>query len=319
METLLLEITGKERDLPPLRKVRHLREKTAIIVGNFDGVHLGHRYLVDLLKEKARERNLKTLVLTFFPHPLRILAPQILPCELTNLEEKILLLEESSPDFVVVINFTEEFARIPARKFLEEVLYRKLGCRYLLVGYDWRYGHRREGEVELAKEVGKELGFEVEEAPPFKINGHVVSSTLVRRLLKEGRVEEVKKYLGHNYWIKRRVVRGEGRGTKIGFPTANLSETNNLCLKEGVYLVKVEDSDYGLANYGFRPTFGGKERVLEVHLLDKKKDLRDKKIKVEFLRFLRPERRFSSVQELVNQIEEDVKRARELVRDAEGD
>jgi len=319
MEAYLLEVSGKEEDIPCLKRIRNLEEETAVIVGNFDGVHLGHRYLVGLLKEKAKERNLKSLVLTFYPHPLKVLAPQLLPCELTNLEEKLSLLEESSPDFAVVVNFTEEFARIPARKFLEEILHKKLKCKYLLVGYDWRYGYKREGELELAKEVGRKLGFEVEEAPPFKINGHVVSSTLVRRLLKEGRVEEVKRYLGHNYWIRREVVKGEGRGNKIGFPTANFSDTQNLCLREGVYLVRVENSDYGLANYGYRPTFGGKEKLLEVHIIGKKVNLRGKKLKVEFLKFLRPEKKFGSPQELVKQIQEDIKKAEELVGNAEGD
>ena len=306
----LLKLDSKKCPNKNLKVLESLPEETALTVGNFDGIHLGHRYLINKLKEKAKEKNLKTVVLTFCPHPLKVLAPNLLLCELTDIDEKIELFGELGIDYLCFIRFDKEFAKIHARDFLEDILYKKLGCRYLLVGYDWRYGYKREGEIELAKEVGKKLGFEVEEAKPFKINDHIVSSTLIRRLLKEGRVEDVREYLGHYYWIKRKVVKGEGRGSKIGFPTANLQNTDNLCLKEGVYLVKVEDKHYGVANYGYRPTFGGKKKVLEVHLLNFQGNLRGKRVKVEFLKFIREEKKFSSVEELINQIKKDIETAK---------
>ena len=310
MEVFLLKLDSKKCPHKNLKVLESLPEETALTVGNFDGIHLGHRYLINKLKEKAKEKNLKTAVLTFCPHPLKVLAPNLLLCELTDIDEKIELFGELGIDYLCFIRFDKEFAKIHARDFLEDILYKKLGCRYLLVGYDWRYGYKREGEIELAKEVGKKLGFEVEEAKPFKINDHIVSSTLIRRLLKEGRVEDVREYLGHYYWIKRKVVKGEGRGSKIGFPTANLQNTDNLCLKEGVYLVKVEDKHYGVANYGYRPTFGGKKKVLEVHLLNFQGNLRGKRVKVEFLKFIREEKKFSSVEELINQIKKDIETAK---------
>jgi len=310
MEIFLLKIDSKNCPNKNLKVLESLREKTALTVGNFDGLHLGHKYLINELKKRAKEKGLKTAVLTFCPHPLRVLAPNLLLCELTDINEKIELFGELGIDYLCFIRFDKDFAKIHAREFLEKVIYEKLGCRYLLVGYDWRYGYKREGEIELAKEVGKKLGFEVEEAKPFKVKGHIVSSTLVRRLLKEGRVEEVKEYLGHYYWIKRRVVKGDGRGSKIGFPTANLQNTDKLCLKEGVYLVRVEDKHYGVANYGYRPTFGGKKKVLEVHLLDFSGNLRGKRIKVEFLKFLREEKKFESPEELVSQIKRDIETAK---------
>ncbi len=312
MEVLLLKLDSKRCPNKNLRVVESLPDKTAITVGNFDGIHLGHRFLISTLKEKAKERNLKTLVLTFCPHPLRVLAPKLLLCELTDIDEKIELFGELGIDYLCFIRFDKDFSRIRARRFLEEILYRRLGCRYLLVGYDWRYGYRREGEIELAKEVGKELGFEVEEAAPFKINNHIVSSTLIRRLLREGRVKEVREYLGHNYWIKRRVIRGEGIGKELGFPTANLQHTENLCLKEGVYVVKVNDEYLGVANYGYRPTFGGRKKLLEVHLLDFEGDVHGRKLKVEFLDFIREERRFNSPEELIKQIKRDIEYARSV-------
>ncbi len=310
MEVFLLKLDSKKCPNKNLKVLESLPEKTALTVGNFDGIHLGHRYLINKLKEKAKEKNLKTVVLTFCPHPLKVLAPNLLLCELTDIEEKIELFGELGIDYLCFIRFDKEFAQIHARDFLEDILYKRLGCRYLLVGYDWRYGYKREGEIELAKEVGKELGFEVEEAKPFKINDHIVSSTLIRRLLKEGRVEDVKEYLGHYYWIRRKVVKGEGRGGKIGFPTANLQNTDNLCLKEGVYLVRVDERYYGVANYGYRPTFGGKKKVLEVHILDFEGNLRGERVKVEFLKFLREEKRFLSIEELINQIKKDIETAK---------
>lgn len=286
-----------------------INDKTALIVGNFDGFHIGHRYLVRTLKKRASNMGLKTLVVTFCPHPLKVLAPKLFMCELSSAEEKIELLANQGVDYLCFIRFDRDFAKMGAKEFLEEVLHRRLGCRYLLVGYDWRFGYRREGEIELAREVGSKLGFEVELAQPYRKDGHIVSSTLVRRLLSEGRLEEAEDFLGRRYWIKRRVVRGEGRGSKIGFPTANLKDTDSLCLKEGVYAVRVDDELLGVANYGTRPTFDGKKKILEVHIPDFKGNLRGKTIKVEFLKFLREERKFSSVDELKKQIEADIQSA----------
>ncbi len=313
MRTFFLKISDKPCPAGGgLETLERLEENTAVIVGNFDGYHLGHRYLIERLKKRAEEKGLKTLIVTFCPHPLRVLAPKVGICELTSMEEKEEILKEEGLDYLCFIRFDRDFAKMPAREFLEDVLFRRLGCRYLLVGYDWRFGHRREGEIELAREVGKKLGFEVELAQPFTLNGHVVSSTLIRRLLSEGRLKEAETFLGRPYWVKRKVVRGEGRGSKIGFPTANLKDTENLCLKEGVYAVRVENRFPGVANYGYRPTFGGKKRVLEVHIHGFSGDLRGKVIKVEFLRFIREERKFGSVEELRRQIEKDLQSALEL-------
>ena len=315
MKTFVLNLNAKSCPNKKIPLIDKIGEETALTVGNFDGIHLGHVYLIQKLKEEARNRNLKSMVLTFCPHPLKVLAPQLLPCELTDIDEKVEALSELGVDYTVFIRFDKEFSKVRAKEFLKNILYERLGCRYLLVGYDWRYGYKREGEIELAKEVGKELGFEVEEAKPFRVENHVVSSTLIRRLLREGRVEEVRKYLGHNYRIKRKVVKGEGRGSRIGFPTANLQNTENLCLKEGVYAVKVEDKYKGVANYGYRPTFGGRKKVLEVFILDFKGNLRGKKIKVEFLKFIREEKKFNSVDELVKQIKKDIERVRKEIND----
>ncbi|MEJ7621898.1 MAG: bifunctional riboflavin kinase/FAD synthetase [Aquificaceae bacterium] len=293
-----------------MKCIEELTEHYAITVGNFDGVHRGHQRLLERLISKAKEKGLKSLVLSFYPHPLWVLNSTQAPCELTDIRERSELILKHGVDQVVFIRFDRSFSKLSAEDFIREVLWNRLRCKHLVVGYDWRFGYKREGEIELAKELGKEMGFEVEEMEPFRINGHVVSSTLIRRLLHMGRLEEASLYLGRNYSLKRKVVSGEGRGSILGFPTANLQNTENLCLREGVYVVRVEDRFMGVANYGVRPTFGGKKRVLEVHILDFEGNLRDKEIKVEFLKFLREEKKFSNPEELKRQIKEDISRAK---------
>ncbi|WPM32697.1 bifunctional riboflavin kinase/FAD synthetase [Hydrogenobacter sp. T-2] len=312
MERVVCLRTSQSGSIKGLECVEELTEPYAVTVGNFDGIHRGHQHLLERLTSRAREKGLKSLVLSFYPHPLRVLSPTQAPCELTDIRERSELILKHDVDQVVFIRFDRRFSRLPAEDFIREVLWSRLKCRHLVVGYDWRFGYKREGEIELAKELGREIGFEVEETEPFRVNGHVVSSTLIRRLLHMGRLEEASLYLGRNYTLKRKVISGEGRGFTLGFPTANLQNTENLCLREGVYAVKVEDHFMGVANYGIRPTFGGKKRVLEVHILDFEGNLRDKEIRVEFLKFLREERKFSNPEELKRQIEEDISRVRGL-------
>ncbi|MEZ0336925.1 MAG: bifunctional riboflavin kinase/FAD synthetase [Aquificaceae bacterium] len=314
MEKIKSLKTSKSACIKGLNCIEEEDKETVITVGNFDGVHLGHRSLLQRVKERAKEKGLKSLVLSFYPHPIRVLSPSQAPCELTDLYERAELIIQEGIEDVVFIKFDKNFATLGAEEFIREVIVQRLRCKHLVVGYDWRFGYRREGEIELAREMGKELGFEVEEIQPFRINGHVVSSTLIRRLLHMGRLEEASLYLGRNYSIKRRVIKGDGRGSSLGFPTANLENTENLCLKEGVYAVRVEDSFIGVANYGRRPTFDGSKKVLEVHILDFEGDLREKYIKVEFLKFLREEKKFGSIQDLIKQIEEDISRVRSLFR-----
>ncbi|MEJ5339709.1 MAG: bifunctional riboflavin kinase/FAD synthetase [Aquificaceae bacterium] len=313
MEKVICLKTSQSGCLKGLKCVEELKEPSVVTVGNFDGVHRGHKHLLERVISRAREKGLRSLVLSFYPHPLKILSPAQAPCELTDLWERAKLMVDEGVDWVVFVKFDRRFSRLSAEEFIREVLWERLKCRHLVVGYDWRFGYRREGEIELAKELGREMGFHVEETEPFRINGHVVSSTLIRRLLHMGRLKESALYLGRNYALRRRVVSGDRRGSSLGFPTANLENTENLCLKEGVYAVRVEDNFMGVANYGVRPTFGGKRKVLEVHLLDFEGNLKGKEIKVEFLKFIREEKRFSSPEELKRQIAQDISAVRSLL------
>lgn len=313
MEKVVCLKTSQSGCIRSLKCVEELAEPSVVTVGNFDGVHRGHRHLLERVRDIAKERGLRGVVLSFYPHPMKILSPAQTPCELTDLRERASFMIEMGMEQVVFVKFDRRFARFGAEEFVREVLWKRLKCRHLVVGYDWRFGYRREGEIELARELGEELGFDVEEIEPFRLNGHVVSSTLIRRLLHMGRLEEAELYLGRSYALRRRVVSGDRRGSSLGFPTANLQNTENLCLKEGVYAVRVEDSLLGVANYGRRPTFGGNRKVLEVHLLDFEGNLRGRELRVEFLSFLREERKFSSPEELKTQILEDISAVRSLM------
>ncbi len=296
----------KEECLKGLSCIDSLDYETAIAIGNFDGVHIGHQHLVKRLVEEAKLRGIKPVILSFYPHPLKVLSPDQAPCELTNLHERADILASLDVYACLFIKFTKEFSLMKAEDFLKDIVHRKLRCKFLLVGYDWRFGYKREGEIELAKELGKELGYDVSLFEPFKINGHIVSSTLIRRLLHTGRIDEATQYLGRKYSLVRKVIKGDGRGSKIGFPTANLEGSENLCLKEGVYAVRVNNEHIAIANYGYRPTFGGRKKILEVHIIHKNINLYGQKIKVEFLEFIREEKKFSSSLELINQIKEDI-------------
>ncbi|NPB06807.1 MAG: riboflavin biosynthesis protein RibF [Aquificae bacterium] len=276
----------------------------ALTVGNFDGVHLGHRALINELVRRARERGLKPWALTFCPHPFELLGRPF--CELTDLHEKLKLMSELPLEGVVVARF-ETVSSLEPEEFLG-LLTERLGVKYLLVGYDWRFGKGRKGDAPTARKIGLKLGLEVESFGPVKVKGRVVSSSLIRELLKQAKLDEAAELLGRRYWVERKVVKGRGLGTKLGFPTANLEGTERLCLKEGVYEVLVDGKLKGVANYGRRPTLGGEERRLEVHLPGFKGSLEGRYLRVEFLRFLREERKFPSLEALRAQIEKDVKR-----------
>jgi riboflavin kinase/FMN adenylyltransferase len=289
-----------------------LEKPIALAVGNFDGVHLGHQHLLNILILKAKEKNLIPSVLMFDPHPLEVLEKESAPCIISTVEERKEYMYELGIENIFVINFTKEFSNIPARDFIKNYVYEKLNTKLLIVGYDWRYGAKREGEFELAKEMGEKLGFEVIPSEPYKVDGHIVSSTLIRRLLKEANLSDVKKYLGRDYTIKRNVVKGKGLGSKIGFPTANISNTSNMCLKEGVYAVKVGNY-IGVANYGKRPTVENtNQNILEVHIIDFNGDLLDNVLNITFLGFLREEKKFNSIEELKTQIKTDIETAKAL-------
>jgi riboflavin kinase/FMN adenylyltransferase len=279
----------------------------ALALGNFDGVHLGHRALFKEAAEHGRPG-----ALTFEPHPGKVLQPELAPRLITPLPRKLQLMEAAGLDVVVVLPFTLAFARTPARDF-EAALLDQARVRAVVVGRDYTYGAHRAGTVSTLTEAAMARGSVVAVVEPVTVGGVVASSSRIREYILEGRVGAARALLGRPFDLDGIVVKGEGRGRSIGFPTANVDTHGELLPASGVYAVRVRTREGwhgGAANIGTKPTFGGSAVTVEVHLLDWSGDLYGQEVRVEFLERLRAERRFPSVSELTAQIQRDVEEAR---------
>lgn len=286
-------------------------------IGVFDGVHLGHRALLQKTVEEARKRGVPSGVITFDPHPRKVLSPHRAPCLLTSLEDRLFLFEAAGVENCLVLPFDRELARMEPEDFAREYLQERLGVGAVFVGFNFTFGRGGRGTVELLSRLGTELGFEVGILPPVEVEGEVVSSSLVRSRLARGEVEGVARALGRFFCLRGRVTEGEGRGRRLGYPTANL-EVREYCLPgPGVYGVGVEvrGNIYpGAANAGFRPTFRPRSRgpVLEVHLLDFEGEIRGEELRVHFLKKIREEKAFPDGEALRARIGRDVEEIRSL-------
>lgn len=291
--------------------------RTVITIGNFDGVHLGHRAILTRVITRARELDAQAVAVTFEPHPLKFLRPEMHLPLLTTPEQKINLLAAAGLAAVVVLPFNREFAALPAREFVQRYFLERLRVREVVVGHDYCFGRGREGNIDLLKEMGQKHGFTVQVVWAVEADGAVVSSSLIRAMLRLGKVAEAARLLGRPYGVVGRVVQGKGRGAKLlGVPTANIRPENELLPATGIYAVRVQRGDetlLGAANIGTCPTFGNGEFSLEVHLLDFSGDLYDENLGVEFVARLREERRFPSIEALAAQIHADIKAARQVL------
>ena len=289
---------------------------TILTIGVFDGIHLGHQWLIDYLKRQALVRDLLGGVVTFHTHPQRVLSPQTPLPYLTPLEERLKLLQGLGVDFIVPLSFTPELSRLSARHFVE-LLQKELKMRGLVIGSDFALGREREGDALFLHSLGKEAGFTVEVVPPKIVGGEVVSSTAIREALASGNMHKVERFLGRPFSLSGKVVYGAERGRQLGFPTANLSvNSDQLLPKDGVYVTRayLGNSPYpSVTNIGFRPTFGESQQTVEAYLLDFQGELYSQELKIELIEQLRGEKRFSSAEELSEQIKRDVERAREIL------
>jgi riboflavin kinase/FMN adenylyltransferase len=292
-----------------------------LTVGNFDGVHLGHRALIDAVRRRARELDRPSLLYTFHPHPQRVLAPQSSPPQLMQWEQLADALERAGLDAVVRERFTPEFASLSPERFLREVLAERLAPAVLFVGRDFHFGKERSGSGELLADLGPRLGFEVAIIGQVEVDGADVSSTRIRRALVAGDVAAAARALGRPYEIWGTVVGGDERGRQLGFPTANLETPNELIPAHGVYATRVRlfrgerpgpETLTAVTNVGTRPTFEPGRVLVETHLLDYEGDLYGQRLALGFEARIRAERRFSGAQELREQIARDVIRAREI-------
>jgi len=300
-----------------VKKIEH--DNTVITIGNFDGVHLGHQKLFDFVKRKAKQINGKSIVITFNPHPIKVLFKDHPLKLITTLEDKIKLIEKCGIDITICIPFTLEFAQIEAEDFVSKILLDKFNAKWIIVGYDYRFGKNRRGDREMLKKLADFYGFKVTVVRAYKKRGKILSSTAVRNALMEGNIKEANLFLGRAYHIDGEVIKGAGRGSSIlGYPTANILPKQEIIPKEGVYVVKVTIKEgltfKGVANIGRNPTFGNTNLSYEVHILNFKEDLLGKIIRVHFIERLRDEKKFTSSEELKNTIAQDIEFARKIFR-----
>lgn len=295
-----------------------------VALGFFDGVHIGHRAILDIVQEEARRLAGTSIALTFDRHPSEIAKPGHAPKLLTTLDERVRLLAEAGMDVVVTANFSAEFAAFPPEKFVGEVLVEKLKVKGVVAGYDYRFGYRGEGNMELMRRLAEKYGFSVTTVGPIEVDGQVVSSTLIRKFLAAGEVEKAARLLTQNYQITGTVIDGEKRARRLGFPTANLRVSPEKMLPaDGVYAVRVyrdrgsvaacgTTSQVGVLSISDKPTFGGKMRAVEVHVLDTADDFYGQELRVEFVTRLRPIFQFNTAAELAQQVRDDIKRTRQI-------
>ena len=287
-----------------------------LTIGVFDGVHLGHKYLLSELVEQARLKDLISGVVTFKQHPQRLLKPQSSLPFLTNLPQKIKLLKDEGVEAIITLSFTLELAQTGAHQFVS-LLQKYLRMRGLVLGPDFTLGRNKEGNVAVLRALGQSMNFSLTVVPEITINGEVVSSTAIRNTLSRGNMRKVHDMLGRDFSLEGRVISGTGRGVELGFPTANLDIDPERALPaDGIYATwtYIENQRYqSVTNIGKRPTFGESEQTVEVYILNFQGNLYRHELKIDIIERLRREQRFDTIEELKKQIEEDIKQARAIL------
>jgi riboflavin kinase / FMN adenylyltransferase len=310
-------ITGSAR--PPLFEPR----SSVVTVGTFDGVHRGHWQVLTEVRRRAAAERRRSVLVTFDPHPLRIVRPDAAPALLTTPLEKKEILAESGIDYAVFLSFTPELARYSPRRFVKEILVGRLGLGSLIIGYDHGFGRGRSGDVETLRQIGAELDFDVDVVAAVQMEEDAISSSLIRRAVEEGDVAAAAAGLGRPYSVRGVVVRGDGRGRALGFPTANLQPpgADKLLPREGVYavraLVRGRTHD-AVLHLGPRPTFAGSPPSIELHLFEFDADIYGDEVRVDFCARLRDIHHFRTVDELIGAIRGDCEAARQLFRSGSG-
>lgn len=294
-------------------------EKSIITLGTFDGLHLGHQQIVDTVIQKSRQPGGRSFLLTFEPHPRKVIPGRNDIKLLSTLEEKIVILEQLGLENLFVINFTKEFSRQSPEEFVENYLVKGIGLREIVIGYDHHFGKGRDGNFELLRELGNKFNFSVTLVPEFNVEGETVSSTKIRNALLSGDVVKAGRMLGRPYSFKGKVVRGDGRGKKLGFPTANLSTENEdkLIPAKGIYAAECiieNEKHYGLLSLGSRPTFHKDGDIIpEFYIFDFDRDIYDEVMQVNLVERIRDEEKFNSVDELIIQMKKDEETGKEIL------
>ena len=295
--------------------IKKNHQKSIILIGNFDGVHLGHQKLFDSAKKYKKKENLKIGVVTFDPIPKMFFNKKLKNYRISNLNQKLNIFKKLKVDFVVNKKFDKKFSKIKCNKFISEIIYKKLNPEIIFVSNNFKFGNKREGDVKLLKLLEKKYKYKIINPPTLKKKNKTISSSLIRKLLADGKLNLANNYLNRNWSIEGVVKKGRNIGKKIGFPTCNIDIENYVIARPGVYAVKVNILNNnkilkGIANLGYRPTFNQKKILLEVNIFNFSRNLYNKKLTVEFIKFIRGEKKFKGIDQLKKQIKLDLKSAK---------
>ena len=284
-----------------------------IAIGNFDGLHLGHQKVIKEAKQKAKKNRIPFGVMTFEPVPVMFFNNKIKNHRINSLEQKKTQLKKLKLDFLIIVKFNKNFSTQSAEEFIKNIIFKKTKCKYLYVSKNFKFGFERQGNIKTLKKFEKKYNFKNIVTKPFKRSNRIISSTLLRNKIRLGKIDEVNKLLNRNWSISGKVIKGQRRGRKIGFPTCNLKLHDYIVPKHGVYAVKVKSKNFyknGIANIGYRPTFNGQNLLLETNIFGINKNLYNKVISVYFKKFIRSEKKFRNLKQLKKQIKLDIKKAK---------
>ena len=296
-------------------EIANIHKNSILLVGNFDGLHLGHQKLFNLAKKYKKKFKLKIGVVTFEPIPKMYFNKKLTNYRISNISQKIKILEKLGVDFLITKKFDKKFSKMKSHSFIKEVLYKKLKAKYIFVSNNFRFGNKREGNVNQLINNEKNYKYKIVKSKPLKLKNKIISSTLIRKLLSNGKIEFVNKMLNRNWSITGKVEKGRKLGKKIGFPTCNIDIKDYVLAKPGVYAVKIyrKNKNFplkGIANLGYRPTFNQNKMLLEVHIFNFNENLYNKHLTIEFINFIRKEKKFKNINQLKKQINLDLKIAK---------
>ena len=297
--------------------LKKIHQNGILAIGNFDGIHLGHQKVILQAKSKAKKLKLPFGILTFEPMPVMFFNKKIKNHRINSIAQKKQQLKKFNLDFMIVIRFNKKFSKISAKNFIDLIISKKIKCKFLFVSSNFRFGFKRGGNVNTLKRLSKKFGYKIVITKPYKKNSKIVSSSLIRKKISQGKIYEVNNLLNRNWEIVGKVIKGKRRGRKIGFPTCNMKMNNYVIPRLGVYAVKIRTTKLiknGISNIGYRPTFKGQNLLLETNIFGINQNLYDKEIEVNFKKFIRPEKKFKNLEHLKEQIKKDIAKAKNNVK-----
>ena len=291
--------------------INRKHQNSVVAIGNFDGIHLGHQKVLNRARQKAKKNRLPFGVITFEPMPVMFFNKKIKNHRINSLLQKKTQLKKLKLDFLIIINFNKKFSKLSAEQFIKKIIFKKARCKFLYVSNNFKFGYKRKGNTQTLKRHANLFNYKTMITNPRKKSTKVISSTIIRKKISQGKIYEVNKLLNRNWCIQGKVIKGEKRGRKIGFPTCNINLKNYIMPKLGVYSVIAETKYFkkrGIANIGYRPTFNGQNLLLEVNIFGINKNLYNKELDVSFIKFIRAEKKFKNLEKLKQQIRADIKK-----------